>query len=468
MKNLYKNTESLDSRLLSKFDLTQDLLQENAACELEKLIESKTHKNSFIIIVCGGGDNGADGYALARKLHKNYKVRILKAKEPTSKMCKIQANRASLVGIEFIKRLLHCDVIVDCLFGSGFKGELDDEFISLIESMNQFGRIKIACDIPSGIYENGLISNAVFKADFTLSMGALKTSLFSDFAKDFIGSISVANLGVSRDLFEIETNLYLLESNDLALPKRESNNVFKNSFGHVVVVSGQKCGASLLAAKASFKMGAGLVSLLDLNENLKGFNEPEIMLTKEIPQNASVIVVGMGLGELDSSLKQALVESKLPIVIDADMFYEPFIKELLDSNKNVVLTPHPKELYSLLNIVFDDELFKPSFEDVLENRLNLSLKFTQKYPNACLVAKGANTIIAHNEEAYINNLGDSRLAKGGSGDVIAGIISAYLAQGFSPLESSINASLAHALAAKKEKNKYSLTPLSLISYLGEL
>lgn len=468
MKNLYTNTENLDSRLLSKFDLTQDLLQENAACELEKLIESKTHKNSFIIIVCGGGDNGADGYALARKLHKNYKVRIFKAKEPSSKMCKIQANRANLVGVEFIKRILHCDVIVDCLFGSGFKGELDDEFTSLIESMNQFGRIKIACDIPSGIYENGLTANAIFKADFTLSMGALKASLFSDFAKDFIGSISVANLGVSRDLFEIETNLYLLESNDLALPKRESNNVFKNSFGHVVVVSGQKCGASLLAAKASFKMGAGLVSLLDLNENLKGFNEPEIMLTKEIPQNASVIAIGMGLGELDSSLKQALVESSLPIVIDADMFYEPFIKELLDSNKCVVLTPHPKELYSLLNIVFDDELFKPSFEDVLENRLNLSLKFTQKYPNACLVAKGANTIIANNGEAYINNLGDSRLAKGGSGDVMAGIISAYLAQGFSPLESSINASLAHALAAKKEKNNYSLTPLSLISYLGEL
>lgn len=495
MKNLYPTTANLDKRAISKYNLTSELLMENAASALAALIERITHKMSVICIVCGSGDNGADGYALARKLHKAYRVQIYVAKEPRSELCKLQSERAELCGVEHIKKISPCDVIVDCLFGSGFSGTLNTEFETLILQMNKNGRIRVACDIPSGLDGSGNIEAVAFCAHYTLSMGALKTALYSDSAKDVIGEVVVGDLGISRGLYEVHTPFFLLEREDLVLPKRTSQNCHKGKFGHLVVVAGEKQGAAFLAALSGLRIGAGLVSIMSAQSVLESSTLdsdkidssttktpfvcdidsvlsyalgvfPEIMYAHTIPHNANVFVVGMGLGTNKIPLHK--IWQSHYMVLDADILYQQeVVAALADSTlaSRVVLTPHPKEFAALFGLCGLGEV---SIAEVQAQRFDLALRFSEAYPESVLLLKGANTIIAHKKQLYVNSLGSSALAKGGSGDVLAGLIGGYLAQGFSPLEAAKNASLAHALAAQAEKNNYALTPQRLIEHIGAL
>lgn len=497
---------------------------ENAANALASLISRITHKKSVITIICGSGDNGGDGYALARKIRGDYLVRVYEAKEPKSTLCKLQAQRAQVCGVEWIKKILPCDVVVDCLFGSGFSGELGSEFITLLGQMNSCARVKIACDIPSGLdISNGFDTRVkeAFRADYTLCMGALKIGLFSDNAKDFVGEVIVGDLGVSREDYEVQSPFFLLEESDLVLPQRREKSCHKGDFGYVAFICGEKLGASVLAAKSALRMGAGKVSLIkDFGKDKDGgaagakdFSDstqressqskssdfaliatnPEIMLERSLPKGANVLVVGMGLGlsSIDKSfktaLKSALADSSVDfVVLDADMCYAEFVAELLSdevAQGKIVLTPHPKEFASLAKIcsILEDSSHtnegqaSQEIDLVLQKRFSLALKFSQTYPKATLLLKGANSIIAQNGKLYINPLGSQALAKGGSGDVLCGVIAAYLAQSVakatpkkSPLDCTINASLAHALASHREKNPYALTPLLLIEHLGNL
>ena len=668
MRYLYTTTQALDKRALSKYLLSDELLMENAANALLSLIDKLTHKGSVVTIVCGSGDNGADGYALARKLQGSYITRIYEAKEPKSRLCKLQSERAQVAGCEWVKKLLPCDVLVDCLFGSGLAGELSAESIKLLEQMNTCARIKIACDVPSGLNLQGCVESYAFSADYTLSMGALKVALFSDMAKDIVGQVLVGDLGVSRELFEVQSPFYLLEESDMRLPHRTKQNCHKGTFGHIAVISGEKAGAAELSAMSGLRMGAGLVSVVsrdsvlgnhsgdfvdfratadhqsssapkstksptsntaiprilreesqkqsekariladkqtalesssraaqsgvaihnqnadssleamdchastsalarndgnnnqaqkvdsstatNVSEQAKDFNEKsnnanaanaanpqaevkvdssnaqnlnnsaqdsrilelqigvfqgeqgdktsglspqraeeihdfspkaestkkaqstlpqqsELMYPHSIPENANVLCLGMGLGSgFGCLLEPSFIGDRL-CVLDADVFYEHSLLPLLESTSahNLVLTPHPKEFHALLHLC---GLFDGDIAEVVRNRFELALCFTQAYKAPTLLLKGANPIIAHNGKLYINPLGTSALAKGGSGDVLSGVIASYLAQGFSPLDSAINASLAHAKAATKEKNTYALTPLRLIEHLGAL
>ena len=682
MRYLYLSTKPLDERAKSKYLLSDELLMENAANALCGLVGSLTHKGSVVTIVCGSGDNGADGYALARKLQGSYITRIYEAKEPKSRLCKLQSERAQVAGCEWVKKLLPCDMLVDCLFGSGFAGELSAESMKLLEQMNTCARLNIACDVPSGLDLQGRVGSIAFRADYTLSMGALKVALFSDMAKDLTGKVLVGDLGVSRELFEVQSPFYLLEESDMRLPHRTKQNCHKGSFGHIAVIAGEKAGAAELSALSGLRMGAGLVSVVsrdcalgshsgdfvdfrvtadhqsssapkstksptsntanprilgkksqtqsenpqkscreqlevestfqqsptatprileeekqaslslrgaveaihdfsaqvdfmdchastsalarndgnnaasetapnmsdsqaeakvdsrseaqalestfentpttaqnmdssnaqNLNnsaqdsrilelqigvfqgeqgdktsglspqraEEIHDFSpkaestkkaqstlpqQSELMYPHSIPENANVLCLGMGLGSGFGCLLELIGERLC--VLDADVFYERSLLPLLESTSahNLVLTPHPKEFHALLHLC---GLFSGDIAEVVRNRFELALRFSQAYKAPTLLLKGANPIIAHNGKLYINSLGTPALAKGGSGDVLSGVIAAYLAQGFSPLASAINASLAHAKAATKEKNTYALTPLRLIEHLGAL
>ena len=644
MRYLYLSTKPLDERAKSKYLLSDELLMENAANALCGLVGSLTHKGSVVTIVCGSGDNGADGYALARKLQGSYITRIYEAKEPKSRLCKLQSERAQVAGCEWVKKLLPCDVLVDCLFGSGFAGELSAESMKLLEQMNTCARLNIACDVPSGLDLQGRVGSIAFRADYTLSMGALKVALFSDVAKDIVGQVLVGDLGVSRELFEVQSPFYLLEESDMRLPHRTKQNCHKGSFGHIAVIAGEKAGAAELSALSGLRMGAGLVSVVsrdsvlgnhsgdfvdfratadhqsssapkstksptatprileeekqaslslrgaaeaiihdssaqvdfmdchastsalarndgnnaasetapnmsdsqaeakvdsrseaqalestfentpttaqnmdsstaqNLNnsaqdsrilelqigvfqgeqgdktsglspqraEEIHDFSpkaestkkaqstlpqQSELMYPHSIPENANVLCLGMGLGSGFGCLLE-LIGDRL-CVLDADVFYEHSLLPLLESTSahNLVLTPHPKEFHALLHLC---GLFSGDIAEVARNRFELALCFTQAYKAPTLLLKGANPIIAHNGKLYINSLGTPALAKGGSGDVLSGVIASYLAQGFSPLASAIYGSLAHAKAATKEKNTYALTPLRLIEHLGAL
>lgn len=455
MKKIFDEVRSLDKRAIEEFHLTEDILMENASLGLKNYITKKFKKNSSILIVCGSGNNGADGISLARLLQNKFKVSLYIVNEPKTEIGKLQLKRAKSINVNFVNQIFQADVVVDCLFGTGLNKELDEDSVSLINSLNNLNSFKIACDIPSGLNSLGQVIETAFKADITITMGALKTALLTDIAKDFVGKIKVANLGLPEDIFQIETNKYLLQKSDLKLPLRDIQNSHKGTFGHVNIVSGEKIGASIIASQASFAFGAGLVTIVSQNEKNIPFH---IMQSKSVSENCTAIALGMGLGEIESLKLEEILQLNIPKVLDADIFYNPLIVKYLD--KNVVLTPHPKEFISLLKLT---NIANISIEELQDNRFLYVEKFCKIYPKVTLLLKGANVIISKNEKIYVNIFGSSKLSKGGSGDVLSGLIASLLAQGYTSLEASINASLAHTIAANKyKKNNYSMSPQDII------
>ncbi len=586
MQKIFYDTRILDQAARDAYGLTEDIMMENAAAALERQgsdhffsPDNKYINRPCVLILAGGGNNGADGYALARRIvqHK-IDVAVCQVYEPKSAMCVLQANRAKKAGAIFIspydldewieRASFDLRVVYDCIFGSGFHGTLDALAAAVIASANKIdGAYKIACDIPTGcgIDENrtqgqeaaastdcrlandsDINSNrsqakeaAAFLADTTVTMGALKLALYSDAAKDACGKIIVADLGVSRSNFEnaastvcapandsgIDSNrsqaqnaaapcANLLEPTDARLPLRgKKQNSNKGSYGHTAIYAGTKPGAAVIAGHAALKFGSGLASLVPIAEqkiNFENVTDFELMVSDAVPQNATALVVGPGLGRPDDSqTKEAaastvcsptnafgidnnsmqaqkaadnnsslacnpgivsafstLKNSAMPLVLDADIFYWPQIKNLLAAKKNVVLTPHPKEFAALLkNLGMGDY----TVAQVVARRFELVQEFCRAYPDRVLVLKGANVLIAsklqgeQEPRVYINALGTSALAKGGSGDVLAGMIGALLAQGYLPLEAAVTASIAHASASRAFDGKdYALTPFGLM------
>ncbi|MGN8422966.1 NAD(P)H-hydrate dehydratase [Helicobacter pylori] len=464
MLSVYEKVDALDKRALEEWLLSEDVLMENAAMALERAVLKNASLGAKVIILCGGGDNGGDGYALARRLMGRFKVLVFEMKLAKSPMCQLQKERAKKVGVviktwEEKNEYLECDVLVDCVVGSAFKGELEP-FLDF-ESLSQKVRFKIACDIPSGIDSKGRVDKRAFKADTTISMGAIKSCLLSDRAKDYIGELKVGHLGVFNQIYEIPTDTFLLEKSDLKLPLRDRKNAHKGDYGHAHVLLGKHSGAGLLSALSALSFGSGVVSIQALECEITSNNKPlELVFCENFPKKLSAFALGMGLENIPKDFKKWL--ELAPCVLDAGVFYHKEVLQALE--KEVVLTPHPKEFLSLLKSVG----INISMLELLDNKLEIARDFSQKYPKVVLLLKGANTLIAHQGRVFINNLGSVALAKAGSGDVLAGLIVSLLAQKYTPLDAAINASLAHALAGLEFKNHYALTPLDLIEKIKRL
>ncbi len=490
MKKLFTDTRPLDKKAIEALLLSEEILMENAAAALESAVcshlsETEARQPS-VLIVTGSGGNGADGYTLARRLaqgERGLSVAVFEAKPPKTPLGELQKRRALACGARLASSLESADVLVDCLFGSGFLGTIDDKTRYTIEEMNSLtspsGRaaFKIACDVPSG-----LGSPVCFRADLTVCMGALKTTLFTDVAADFTGEIITAPLGVSDELFASlgEEEAFLLEESDIRLPYRKKRNTYKGSFGHAAVFCGGKPGAAITAARAAFAFGSGLATLIPAgagaDEALSRFAlPPELMLSASVPKGASAFAAGMGLLSADEegaknafeSAAAVIVENPdVPAVIDADFFSWEGLPALLQERPaGLVLTPHPKEFASLLRVCGIADI---TAEEASRQRFALARLFCASYPGVVLVAKGAVPVIglclARGEKAllYANPLGTAALAKGGSGDVLAGLVCGLLAQGYAPVDAAISASLAHALASRLSATDWGLTPSSLI------
>ncbi|WP_120905895.1 NAD(P)H-hydrate dehydratase [Helicobacter pylori] len=464
MLSVYEKVNALDKRALEEWLLSEDILMENAAMALERAVLQNASLGAKVIILCGSGDNGGDGYALARRLVGRFRVLVFEMKLAKSPMCQLQKERAKKVGVaikawEEKNEDLECDVLIDCVVGSAFKGELEP-FLDF-ESLSQKARFKIACDIPSGIDSKGRVDKRAFKADTTISMGAIKSCLLSDRAKDYVGELKVGHLGVFHQIYEIPTDTFLLEKSDLKLPLRDKKNAHKGDYGHAHVLLGRHSGAGLLSALSALGFGSGVVSVQALECEITSNNKPlELVFCENFPKKLSAFALGMGLEGLPKDFKKWL--ELAPCVLDAGVFYHKEVLQALE--KEVILTPHPKEFLSLLKSVG----INISMLELLDNKLEIARDFSQKYPKVVLLLKGANTLIAHQGRVFINNLGSVALAKAGSGDVLAGLIVSLLSQNYTPLDAAINASLAHALAGLEFKNNYALTPLDLIEKIKRL
>ncbi len=466
MLSVYEKVNALDKRAIEELFLSEDVLMENAAMALERAVLQNASLGAKVIILCGSGDNGGDGYALARRLIGRFKMLVFEMKLAKSPMCQLQQERAKKVGVVIkaweenaLNQDLECDVLIDCVVGSAFKGGLEP-FLNF-ESLSQKARFKIACDIPSGIDSKGRVDKGAFKADLTISMGAIKSCLLSDRAKDYVGELKVGHLGVFNPIYEIPTDTFLLEKSDLKLPLRDKKNAHKGDYGHAHVLLGKHSGAGLLSALSALSFGSGVVSVQALECEITSNNKPlELVFCENFPNLLSAFALGMGLENIPKDFNRWL--ELAPCVLDAGVFYHKEVLQALE--KEVILTPHPKEFLSLLKLVG----INISMLELLDNKLEIARDFSQKYPKVVLLLKGANTLIAHQGQVFINILGSVALAKAGSGDVLAGLIVSLLSQNYTPLDAAINASLAHALASLGFKNNYALTPLDLIEKIKRL
>ena len=513
MQKLFEDTRPLDKACIEKYSLSEDILMENAAAALEASVLAAAGKedfpeNGYVLILCGSGDNGGDGYTLARRLSGKFAVKAIEVLAAKSPACFRQKDRAEKAGVCVIQSAAEVPagglfekaaVIVDCIFGSGFHGEPSAEIAAIISAANKSRAYRIACDVPSCLSSAARTSNAenlVFKADCTVTMGALKTLLYEDYAKDFTGKIVCAPLGVSSAVFESggSEDAFLLESTDFCPPERKRQNAHKGTFGHGAVICGEKPGAGIIAATACFAFGAGLVTLVsDEGRSLLPKMPAELMLSETLPEKTTALALGMGLGRTDNAFSKAekllgeAAEKKLPCVLDADIFYYPAISSFLQSRSGssakssalcagTVLTPHPKEFQQLWKTCGFGEI---SMEEIILKKRELSAQFCRKFPGIVLVLKGANPVISvyqafdgtddeNSLKQYINPLGTVALAKGGSGDVLSGLICALLAQGYSALDATIQASLAHSLASRDAASSYGMTPFMLIDAVRTL
>ncbi len=459
---LFKEVSTLDRKCYEQYHMSEELLMEHAALGLKNAIPSDARS---ILIVSGAGNNGADGIALAR-LISDKNVLLYLPFNSKSQMSKIQLKRANAVGVNITDDIgSGYDVVVDALFGSGLNRELDKRSIEIIEYLNTLDAFKIACDIPSGIDSVGKIKSVAFKADITVTMGAYKEALYSDEAKDFVGELVRASLGVSDELYEQKSDTYLLEESDLKLPVRINKNSHKGDFGHLCVVAGKMPGAGVIAAKSALSFGVGKVTVVE--------NEPytipfELMSSSSLPSKIDAICIGMGLGNRydDEYLSSFLFSHDVPMLLDADLFYEDIILKVLEKKSDIVLTPHPREFVELLKICSIADI---SVEELQKDRFLYVRAFSKAYPKVTLLLKGSNTLIIQNSQLFVQASGSNVLSKGGSGDVLGGMIASLLAQGYDPLSATINGSLAHAIAGNRyQKNNYSLTPLDLIEEIKSL
>ena len=458
MKNLYLDTRVLDKRASDKFDLSEENLIENAPPSKSNLVRKKFKKGMRVLGICGGGNNGADVLCALRMLEGEFECEFILASQNLKPLAIKQLERAKSAGVceckDVENGLNGAKCVIDGLFGYGLNRNLDENHIELVSKINKSSAYTIACDMPSGLSSDGKVLGACLKADTTITMGARKLGLYSDAAKDFVGKIKVADLGISGQNYECESGYHLLEKCDLILPNRKNQCVNKGDFGHAFIISGEHVGASMLCAKAAFAFGAGLVSVI----GEQGLNLPtHIMQASKISDKMNAGAVGMGLGKKGiEELDTQILKSK-KLVLDADIFYSAKVLDLL--NKNCVLTPHPKEFCSLLKLC---DIADIDVKTLQENRFAYTKSWSEKF-KAVLVLKGANTIIAKGGQIYIMTYGKNILAKGGSGDVLSGLVLALLAQSYEPLDAAISATLAHALSLRNfGKNSYALEPTDII------
>ena len=458
MKNLYLDTRVLDERAGEKFNLSEELLMENAAAGIANFIRKKFKKSERVLGICGSGNNGADVLCALRMLEGEFECEFILASQSLKPLAAKQLERAKFAGVRESKdiesSLNSTKCVIDGLFGSGLNRNLDEKHIELISKINASPAYIIACDMPSGLNSEGKVLGACVKADATITMGARKLALYSDAAKDYVGKIKLATLGISAQNYECESDYHLLEKCDLMLPNRKNQCVNKGDFGHVFIISGEHIGASKLCAKAAFAFGAGLVSVI----GEQGLNLPtHIMQASKISEKMNAGALGMGLGKKGVEELEVQILKAKKLVLDADIFYSPKMLDLL--SENCVLTPHPKEFCSLLKIC---KMADIDVQILQENRYAYARAWSEKF-KAVLVLKGANTIIAKDGQIYVMPYGKSALAKGGSGDVLSGLVLALLAQGYEPLNAAISATLAHALSLRNfDKNSYALEPTDII------
>ncbi|WP_297335387.1 NAD(P)H-hydrate dehydratase [Algoriphagus sp.] len=435
-----------------------ELMEQAALAFVDWFLLKFERKWNRVFIFCGAGNNGGDGLAIARLLSsKGIGVDLIKCFSLNAKLSKdAQVNLDRLpdeVNSTFFNsdlEITEAAVIIDAYLGVGLTGNLRDNAKEVIRLMNDCGGTKIAVDIPSGLPSDKIAIEEAFKADYTISFAFPKLSLLMPENARYTGELVVKDIGINPALYDkFDSYFYFLTGIDIPpLHRRFHRFSHKGDFGKVLLIGGSpgKMGALHLAAKSALRTGSGLVTcFLDESERMiLQSSLPEAMCSWGVfpkLENYDAVGVGPGWGvDLRMNFLEDILRTiNCPLVIDADaitiLAKRRVLLELLP--QNTILTPHPGEFDRLLG----------KSEDHLE-RVQKARKFARSR-KVILVLKGANSVISLPDGRQIfNSTGTNYMATGGSGDVLTGMITAFLGMGYSPENAVLCAVYHHGLAGE--------------------
>lgn len=427
--------------------LSTVLMERAALATMQEIIKRYPNPVTKVLVVCGSGNNGGDGVAVARLLYlKGYNVTIYfagnreKATEETKRQMFIAEQYGVEISDEYPKDIV--DVIVDALFGIGLSREVTGKYAEILQKMTEQDGYKVAVDIASGISaDTGAVMGTAFAADLTVTFGFIKAGQLLYPGAEYTGELKVADIGIDeQSLYEIKPELNMLETSDLNRLPRRVNRSNKGSYGKLLILAGSKqmAGAAVFAAKAAYRMGCGLVRVATVEENRMILQElvPEAVLAVynngtdvvEFVETqlhwADAVVAGPGIGQSDLSermLYELLKRIQVPCLCDADalnlLSKHPDWWKLVQSP--LVITPHLGEMARLTGrpiTEIRDRLVQTAQEFAMEHQITV-------------VLKDARTITAQPDgQSYINVSGNHGMATAGAGDVLSGVVGALLAQ----------------------------------------
>lgn len=490
--------KQIEAYAIEKMFIPVSVLMENAGQAVYDTIvnEIGVVSDKKCVVLCGTGNNGGDGFVVARlfaSIGAGVNVIIAGDEQKIKEDALVSYHKLTYIdksvisdyqSIEFIK---NADIIVDAIFGTGFKGAMNQELINIINLVNGTKAYKVAVDLPSGMNsDNGKVADTCIKANLTVTFGLCKPCHFLHPSSAHCGKVVLNSIGIPKEAINsVSADLTIIDD-DLINSFMPIRNKFshKGAFGNLLVICGSSymTGAAFFAAMGALRSGVGLINLSAPKSIIpilqSKLNEPVFLpypdlindkveiadIFRKPMEKSNACLIGCGIGKnqtTDLILEHFLLHFDKPLVLDADALnFLAEGKEILRQTKSkIVITPHLKEFSRLCGL---------SIEEINENKISVVKEFSLKY-NVVTVLKGAYTVISmQNGDIYINKTGNSGLAKGGSGDVLAGMLSAFLAQGF-PLENAaVCAVYYHGLAADRlaeKTSEYGMTPTDLLSEL---
>ncbi len=502
--------QELDRKAIETYRIPGIVLMENAGRGAAEVISSsfpEIHKKK-IAIIAGKGNNGGDGFVIARYLlNQGIYVRVYLLTDPKGLRGDAETNfgifhrmKGEVVSVpsskDYIKvkkDLEKFDILVDGIFGTGLDAEVRGYYREVIDHLNTLQRPMVAIDIPSGLdADTGKPLGTAIRASLTVTFGLPKIGHLIPPGLDYVGKVKVIDIGIPKRLVEEEKiPTYLLEKEEiqrwLSVPRNPDTH--KGDYGHLLVIAGSvgKTGAAVMACQAALRMGAGLVTLA-IPKSLNAIMEMKLteVMTEPLPEtpkqtlslrafstivrlceNKRAVIIGPGLGtlkETQSLILKLIRTLDLPIILDADgltaLATQP--KTLPIKNRSLMLTPHPGEMARLV---------RSQVKEVLEDRVGLSRNFSQSQ-HVHLILKGHPTLISTPKgEVYINPTGNPGMASGGTGDVLTGMIGGLVCQGFDILPSLQIAVYLHGMAGDegaREMGEKSLIATDIIEKIPAL
>ncbi|MFJ7726741.1 NAD(P)H-hydrate dehydratase [Neobacillus sp. NPDC097160] len=504
-----KEMQQMDKYTIEKLGLPGVVLMENAGAKVvEEILADPPIDNPRVLVLAGGGNNGGDGFVIARRLfdlglkplvwllvnpdqmkgdakvhfdvYTNRSLPIFHLQENTVELLQNEMNRA--------------DIIIDAILGTGVKGPVREPLSQVISMVNEYEgkKLIISVDIPSGVSsDNGKVEGVAVKATKTITFVFPKIGFFLQDGPKNVGKWVTVDISVppavAEDLGLVLPKLITESLVKASVPTR-SKHGHKGTFGHALVIGGSRSfvGAPIFSAKAALHTGAGLVTLavpesiypmaaaqnpeslfLPLSEKDGHFSEKAIDEIAPLLHQFESVAIGPGMSRFpcgEEWIKSFITSlTHQPIVVDADALY--LLRNNLDLVRqykgNVIFTPHPGEMAKLLNI---------TVKEVEEDRIEIAKTFAKAY-DVYLLLKGHRTVIAApGGDVYINPYGHDALGKGGSGDVLTGLITSFLAQGATPVDALIAASYLHAKAGEekaKTLSSYGVMPRDIIDGIRE-